>query len=626
MLNKVKNRLNIIRDICAHFYKGWKSSLLFPYSKAFLKLAKETTVTFHKTLLGRFNKLNISDDKYKRLQQTSTGLLSLMPKDDRFCYSILIVVNDPIPSYFATALQSAISQRLDSLEILIGYHEKLDSEISKIIVEFQNKFPAVIQTIKLENQIDSLSAINEIATHAKGNFIFFLDEKDWIRPDFLLRYEQTLRFCKKPKLTVLYCNENKISENGFFIPCSELYKPETLNFPYFFNYFSEKGLMIPNKLWKLIGGLRPVCEGAEYEDLLLRLDASGASFKHIPIALYSERINLQKSSKQGRNAEVFIESLKEYVKTKKLAWDFTKGFETNFIRAIPKISQKHRIQVIIPFKDQKELTLRSVHSILRQTDVSCVITAVDNRSQDRSISEELQNLGCEVLFIDEPFNYSRLNNLAVKNTKTANNCDVILFLNNDVELDSDALIEMLRWIEQPDIGMVGCRLHYPDNRLQHGGIKLSNQSIQVIPEMQWEHIDRFYPIEKANAAKNIAITEAVTAACALMKKDVFLGCEGFDEIWYPIGYSDTNLAFKLKQKGLKCLYTPYAKGIHHESISRKDGVEDYESLWWLHKELINFLAKDTVENSPKYLDNKSFKKELENILQDDAELMQKLSD
>ena len=42
--------------------------------------------------------------------------------------------------------------------------------------------------------------------------------------------------------------------------------------------------------------------------------------------------------------------------------------------------------------------------------------------------------------------------------------------------------------------------------------------------------------------------------------------------------------------------------------------------------LIGLLAKDAVENPPKYFDNKSFKKELKKILQDDAELMQKLSD
>ena len=159
-------------------------------------------------------------------------------------------------------------------------------------------------------------------------------------------------------------------------------------------------------------------------------------------------------------------------------------------------------------------------------------------------------------------------------------CDAVLFLNNDVELEPGALQEMARWLDQPQIGMVGCRLHFPDGRLQDGGVRLDGSTKK---EMRWEHIEKLRRFDELDEAKTLGFFDAVTAACALMKRQTFLDIGGFDEILYPIGYSDTNLAMKLAAKGLKCFYTPYAVGIHHESVSRKASIEDFENSWWLHR-------------------------------------------
>jgi GT2 family glycosyltransferase len=79
------------------------------------------------------------------------------------------------------------------------------------------------------------------------------------------------------------------------------------------------------------------------------------------------------------------------------------------------------------------------------------------------------------------------------------------------------------------------------------------------------------------------IVDAVTAACALVKRSLFIEVGGFDELCYPIAYSDTNLAVKIANKGFKNFYTPYARGVHHESVSRKlESLEDVESSRWLH--------------------------------------------
>lgn len=153
-------------------------------------------------------------------------------------------------------------------------------------------------------------------------------------------------------------------------------------------------------------------------------------------------------------------------------------------------------------------------------------------------------------------------------------------MNNDVELDPLAVLELSRWAAQPEIGMVGCRLHYPNHALQHGGVSLKKHGPGHL--MVWEHIERGKQWHEAKHGKRLAIVDAVTAACAMIRKSVFIDVGGFDEIWYPVAFSDTNLAQRLAERNLGCLYTPYAFGIHHESVSRNsENIEDFESSRWL---------------------------------------------
>jgi GT2 family glycosyltransferase len=380
---------------------------------------------------------------------------------------------------------------------------------------------------------------------------------------------------------VLYCDEQGINDQNICVPIRDNRKPKQLHLPYLFEFFHEHGLLIPSHLWNEIGGLRPEYAGAEFEDLLLRLHKANASFQHVPVTLYLSREKAT-CSRKLKSVDVLSKALQDHSESTGLQWQCSEGFRSKDIKIVPEIVNFHSIQVIIPFKEQKELTLKCLKTILGQTYSHFKITAVDNDSSDKTIAEEIRRCGGEVITIKEPFNYSRLNNLAVSQTKTASDCDLILFLNNDIELEPDAFLEMVRWIDQPKIGMVGCRLHYPDGRLQHGGVDLN---IENARRMNWRHIDKLKILDTMDLSKKLMVTDAVTTACALVKRQNFLDVGGFDEIWYPIAYSDTNLAVKLGRRGLLSFYTPYAKGIHHESVSRKSGIEDYENMWWLHNML-----------------------------------------
>ncbi len=575
--------LHFSRDLSTYFYKGWQARLLKSYLKSFVRSLIFYLNQFRIYLYdGGIKQHSIGEEKIKKLQITSQGLHALLPQDARFSYSILIPVAHPQPAFFQEALESALNQSVPSLEVLIGLMRPPSQEEIKILSHAQQLNAAKLQIFNFFQIGEKREVINQLAEKASGNFLLILGEEDWIRPDFLFRYEQTLRIFSDPEKRVLYCNLNALSDRSYFIPNSEYRQPSSLCFPFFFKCFVEKGLMIPAALWKKVGGLHAHFKGAEYENLLLQLDLAHAAFQHIPLNLYSFRFSAKRN--EVKSQKVFLEALEKYSQIKQLDWKWSPGYQEYTVRAIPPLPFDHSIQVIIPYKDQKDLTIKCIHSLLRQKDVRFKITAVDNCSTDATIADEIKALGGEVILINEPFNYSRLNNLAVETTHTAADCDVLLFLNNDVELEPDALSEMLRWIDQPQIGIVGCRLHYPDGRLQHGGVEISCHGKE---EMRWEHIDKLRYFEEMNLTKTLGFFKAVTGACAMMKRQTFLEVGGFDEIWYPIGYSDTNLCVKIAAKGLKSFYTPYAIGIHYESVSRKSSIEDYEQSWWLHHLLMD---------------------------------------
>lgn len=574
--------IHFSRDFSTYFYKGWQARLLGSYTESFVRSLFFYLNQFRIYLYaGGIQHHHIREEKIKRLQLTSQGLHLLLPENEHFSYSILMPVDQPRFPFFQESLESVLNQSAPHLEILLGFMQPPSKQMQEFLSKMQQNHSSKIKILNFFQEQEKERIIQKLAAKASGKFFFIMGEEDWIRPDLFLRYEQTLRIFPEPEKKVLYCNLNALNDKGYFIPNSEHRQPKQLCLPFLFKPCVEKGWLIPADLWRQARGLDPHCKGAQYENLLLQLDLAGATFQHIPFCLYSLRSSVKHT--EAKSQKALLEVLRRYSTAKRLDWSWLPGYQENTVRALPSLPLAHSIQVIIPYKDQKDLTMKCIHSLLKQKDVNFKITAVNNRSEDPSIAEEIEAIGGEVIWIDEPFNYSRLNNLAVKLTRTAADCDVVLFLNNDVELEEDALSEMLRWIDQPHIGIVGCRLHYPDGRLQHGGVRIHAYSRE---EMRWEHIEKLRCFEEMNLTKTLGIFDVVTTACAMMKRRTFLDVGGFDEIWYPIGYSDTHLAIKLAAKGLKCFYTPYASGVHYESVSRKSAIEDYENSWWLHHLLI----------------------------------------
>ena len=229
------------------------------------------------------------------------------------------------------------------------------------------------------------------------------------------------------------------------------------------------------------------------------------------------------------------------------------------------------VSIIIPTRNQVTL-LRACVEGISQTDYREVETIIiDNGSDDPDTLAYLADLeaaGFLVLRQPGPFNFSVLNNAAVKHAHG----EMLCFMNNDVEvLDPDWLKLLVRQARRQEIGAVGSRLLYPDGTVQHAGVCTGIGGGAG-------HAHRFQDADDPGYFQRARLPQrvtAVTAACMVVAKEKYLAVGGFDEQDFPVAFNDVDLCLKLNAKGWQSFYEPRATLIHHESKSRgSDAAKD----------------------------------------------------
>lgn len=232
--------------------------------------------------------------------------------------------------------------------------------------------------------------------------------------------------------------------------------------------------------------------------------------------------------------------------------------------AMPSLGRPPLVTVIIPTRDQVELLKACVEGVRTTNYPSIEIIVVDNDSNDNATLaylRALETLGIAVLKIPGSFNFSALNNAAVRHARG----EVLCFLNNDVEIDDrEWLSAMVSQAIIPHRGAVGARLLYPDGTIQHAGVVTGIGGGAG-------HAHRFQRCDDPGYFRRASLPQrvtAVTAACLVVAREKFLAVGGFDEAEFPVAFNDVDLCLKLNARGWQSFYEPGATLIHHESKSR----------------------------------------------------------
>ncbi len=222
------------------------------------------------------------------------------------------------------------------------------------------------------------------------------------------------------------------------------------------------------------------------------------------------------------------------------------------------------VSVIIPTRNHADLLAKCLAGVETTDYPKIEVIVVDNDSDEPEAAALLARLASSdtaVIRAEGPFNYSRLNNLAVRQAKGG----LLCFLNNDIEMiDPDWLRLLASHAVRPDIGAVGARLLYPDGTIQHAGVCTGVGGGAAHAHRYQRHDETGY-FERANLPQRVT---AVTAACLVVEREKFLSVDGFDEEDFPVAFNDVDLCLKLNERGWQSFYEPRATLIHHESKSR----------------------------------------------------------
>lgn len=238
------------------------------------------------------------------------------------------------------------------------------------------------------------------------------------------------------------------------------------------------------------------------------------------------------------------------------------------------------ISVIIPSKDNA-VVLKKCLDTLKKTaaDISYEVLLVDNGSGEavKKKIEEMTADAPDILYIYEPmeFNFSKMCNLGAERAKGS----LLLFLNDDIEATHTGWFsDMAKLAERPHVGAVGCKLLYPDtDKIQHAGI--TNLPMGPVHKLQFLRDNKCYYDNRNRGIRNVS---AVTAACLMVRREVFEEAGGFCESM-QVAFNDVDFCFTLLEKGYYNAVCNHIHLLHHESMSR-GADESEEKLKRLHRE------------------------------------------
>ncbi|MEW8218854.1 MAG: glycosyltransferase [Candidatus Thiodiazotropha taylori] len=488
--------------------------------------------------------------------------------------SIVMPVYNVEEAWLREAIDSVLAQTYDDWELCIADDASTKTHIKRVLQEYETRFKRIKVVYREENGHIS-AATNSALELATGQFVGLMDHDDVLAPHALFFVAQEIIL--HPDASVFYSDEDKLNSED--VRYDHYFKPDfNPDLMRSHNMICHFGVYRRSLLEK-VGGIREGYEGAQDYDLALRclreLDTR-KEVRHIPWILYHWRA-IPESTASGADAKSYamkaaINAVKDDLESRGIE---AKVSESKLIAGMIRVQYplpevQPLVSIIIPTRNGEALVRQCIDSIKSRTDYkNYEIVIVDNQSDDPKTLEYFSQLasvdGVKVIRYDHPFNFSAINNFAVKQASG----ELLCFMNDDIEVISPGwLDEMVSQGVRPEIGAVGARLWYPDGRLQHGGVVLGLGGVAG-------HAMKYtYEENRGYMGRSVLVQNytAVTAACMLVRREVFESVDGFDEENLAVAFNDVDICIRIYQQGYNNLWTPYAEFYHHESASR--GAED----------------------------------------------------
>lgn len=492
-------------------------------------------------------------------------------RDTEFEYepliSILVPVYNTPEEFLKQMIQSVRKQTYGKWELCIANANPANETVAEILRISSTKDERIKVKDVPENEGIAQNT-NAALASAMGDYIGLLDHDDLLTPDAL--YEVVKMINENDRPQVLYSDEDKITmdlSEHFQPHMKPDYNKDLLRSNNYITHFFVAERMLVEE----VGGEDGEYNGAQDYDLILKCTERAKGIAHIPRILYHWRVHKASTADNPASKMYAFDAgkraIEDHLKRCGEIGKVSHEKDLGFYRVKYQVQGSPLISIIIPNKDQVESLDKCLRSIEKSSYKNYEIIIVENNStEDETFAyyKKIESDKIRIVYWSDEFNYSAINNFGVKHARG----DYLLLLNNDVEvIATDWLEELTANCQRKDVGIVGARLYYPDDTIQHAGIVIGIGGVAGALFVGMPRMFTGY-LHKAAIQQDLS---AVTAACMMVKRSVYEEIGGLEEE-LKVAFNDVDFCLRAREKGYLVVYDPNVELYHFESKSR--GTED----------------------------------------------------
>jgi GT2 family glycosyltransferase len=511
--------------------------------------------------------------------------------------SVIMPVFKAPPEILDAAIGSVKKQHYENWELCICDDASPDPRVSKTLEKWQKKHARIKVRVLSRNE-GICGASNGALELASGEFVGLLDHDDELSGDAL--YEVAKLLQEHPEADMIYSDEDKLDAGGhrvepFFKPD---WSPEYLLAVMYTCHFGvyRRGLI------EEIGGFRPGFEGSQDYDLALRISEKTERIFHIPKILYHWRM-MPNSAAASAEAKPYASiaakrALSEHLERRGISAEILDGSSPTHYRINFALRGNEEVSIIVVASGQDAPLKRCLSSIeKKRCDVKHEVIVALAEGTEPQTAEFLASRPYRVVRLGAPFASSQLINLSAAEATG----EYLLLLRDGTEVISeDWIAAMLGLCAQKEIGVVGAKLLYKDDLIEHAGIVLGLKGIAGRPLQKFPRNTRV----GFGRAADLRNCSAVSAECMMVRKDVFIEVGGFDEE-LSSAYNDVDFCLAVRRASYRVVWTPWVE-LYHESRVLPENGRAHAEVEHLRKRWGKLLTDDPYYNPNLTLDHENF--------------------
>ena len=481
--------------------------------------------------------------------------------------SVIVPVYNPPVTFLRQCLESVVRQQSRNWQLVVANDGSTKDDVNDYLAAFAADHRGDDRVIVLTKENGGISsALNAALERATGEYVGMLDHDDLLDPRCLDSFSKALEANRFPD--AVYSDEDKVSVRGehFELYCKPDFSPELLLTQMYLCHFT----IFRTEQVKAIGGLRTEMDGAQDFDLALRLLPSLESVVHIPRPLYHWRA-WSESTALTIDAKPWAQEAAARAQRDHLSRTFGGGtVAPSAIRGLnevhPRVAGDPVVSVIIPTIGTPNIARTgrfvddAVQSLVKhETETALEIVIVTTGVlPDVRVEGRGEHRIKHVVYETSAFNFSEAINVG----RAAATGEYLLLLNDDTTVaEVNPVTRMVEIGQIRGVGIVGCKLTYPDGRLQHAGMVLLPSG----PTHPWIARPGKEPgyFGSTLTPRNYL---AVTAAAMLVRTSVFDEVGGFDTA-FARDFNDVDFCLRAHRAGHRVAWSPYAHFTHHEGAT-----------------------------------------------------------